>query len=106
MDLLTTFGARPQFIKAASLSRVLGAMLVGIERAPQQAKPDWVLVCGDTNSTLAGGLAASKGHVFFHHVPCVALRQETEWVELVELGANRLCPTDSPQLLCQVLLEA
>ncbi len=28
-------------------------------------------------------------------VPCVTLRRETEWTELVDIGANRLCPPDS-----------
>ena len=40
-----------------------GQMLAEIEKQIQQEKPDWVLVYGDTNSTLAGGLAAVKLNV-------------------------------------------
>lgn len=43
-------------------------MLVGIERLIQEQQPDWVLVYGDTNSTLAGALAAVKLHVPIAHV--------------------------------------
>lgn len=115
--LITIVGARPQFIKAAALSRELqghsdieeilihtgqhfdknmsdvffdeleipgpkyfldihssshgrmtGQMLAAIENVLQQEKPDMVLVYGDTNSTLAGALAASKLDIPVAHV--------------------------------------
>ena len=109
--ILTVVGARPQFIKAAAVSRAFrlapdfreimvhtgqhfddmmsdvffrelgipkpavqlsinggnhgamtGRMLEGIERVLLDHKPDWMIVYGDTNSTLAGALAAAKLH--------------------------------------------
>lgn len=115
--LLTVIGARPQFIKAATVSRAVarrddlcevivhtgqhfdanmsdiffhelsipkpdyhlgigggnhgamtGRQLEAIERVLLDEKPDWVLVYGDTNSTLAGALAAVKLHIPVAHV--------------------------------------
>lgn len=43
-------------------------MLAGIERVLLDQRPDWTLVYGDTNSTLAGALAAAKLHVPVAHV--------------------------------------
>ncbi|MGD8760157.1 MAG: UDP-N-acetylglucosamine 2-epimerase (non-hydrolyzing) [Anaerolineales bacterium] len=45
-----------------------GQMMVGIERVLQSVKPDWVLVYGDTNSTLAGALAAAKLNLPLGHI--------------------------------------
>ena len=33
---------------------------------------------------------------YFNQVPCITLRKETEWVELIDLGWNQLCPPDKP----------
>lgn len=114
--VVSIVGARPQFIKAAPVSRALraaqhaevlvhtgqhydanmsavffdelglpppmhnlgigsgshgtqtGAMLAGIERVLTGERPDWVLIYGDTNSTLAGALAAAKLHIRVAHV--------------------------------------
>ena len=55
-------------IGSASHGAQTGAMLAAIEPVLQEHSPDWVLVYGDTNSTLAGALAAVKLHLPVAHL--------------------------------------
>lgn len=160
MKLLTILGARPQFIKAATVSRAIrahnaqaeltgkgslieefivhtgqhfdanmsdvffdqldiprphhnlgianlshgamtGRMLEGIETLIQQAHPDWLLVYGDTNSTLAGALAAAKLQIPVAHVEAglrshnPAMPEEINRVLTDRISTLLLCPTET-----------
>ena len=75
-------------------------MLPGVEQAILAEGPDAVLVYGDTNSTLAGALAAVKVHVPVAHVEAGlrsfdrAMPEEVNRVVVDAVSTLLLCPTD------------
>lgn len=147
--IVTILGARPQFVKAAVLSRIIatyeeieeviihtgqhfdknmsdvffeemkipkpkynlavnnmshgamtGKMLLEIERVLLDEKPDAVIVYGDTNSTLAGALAAKKLHLKVVHIEAglrsfnMKMPEEINRVLTDKISDLLSCPTD------------
>lgn len=151
MKIITILGARPQFIKAATISRVLkqnssrleekilhtgqhydvnmsdvffnemgipkpdfrldvnnkghgamtGQMLIEIEEVLLAEKPGMVLVYGDTNSTLAGALAAKKLHIAVAHVEAglrshnMRMPEEVNRILTDRISDLLFCPTET-----------
>jgi len=149
MKIVTVIGARPQFIKAATVSRALkesnipeiivhtgqhydsnmsdiffeemvipkpdyflnisglshgamtGQMMEKIEGVLKDEQPNFVLVYGDTNSTLAGALAAAKLHIPIAHVEAglrsfnMRMPEEINRILTDRISTKLYCPTST-----------
>jgi len=88
-------------IHSLSHGAMTGRMLEQIETILIEEKPDWVLVYGDTNSTLAGALAATKLQFKLAHVEAGLRSFNTKMPEeinriLTDRISNLLfCPTET-----------
>ena len=76
------------------------AMIPGIREALEAERPDWALVYGDTNSTLAGARAAASAHVPLAHVEAglrsgdLEMPEERNRIEVDRLARLLLAPDE------------
>lgn len=82
-------------ISGGTHAQMTGKMMIAIEKILIEEKPEWLLVYGDTNSTLAAALAAAKLHIPICHVEAgVRTHSMTNPEEI-----NRICTDHVSSLL-------
>jgi UDP-GlcNAc3NAcA epimerase len=90
-------------IHGLSHGEMTGKMLSSIEKICMDEKPDWMLLYGDTNSTLAGALAASKLHIPIAHVESglrsnnLSMPEEVNRIVTDRLSTLLFCPTEQAE---------
>lgn len=82
-------------ISGGTHAQMTGKMLFAIEDVLMKEKPDWLLIYGDTNSTLAAALAAAKLHIPICHVEAGARTHSRTNPEEI----NRICTDHVSTLL-------
>ena len=90
-------------VGAVSRAEMLERMRPGLLEAISAERPDWVLVYGDTNSTLAGARAAAEAGIPAAHVEAGlrsgdwSMPEEHNRVEVDRISELLLCPDDRSQ---------
>lgn len=82
-------------ISGGTHAQMTGKMMIAIEEVLLKEQPDWLLVYGDTNSTLAAALAAAKLHIPVCHVEAGARTHSKTNPEEI----NRICTDHVSSLL-------